>query len=330
MQVGFNAVYHFTDCPQLVSASSFVMLDPNQKYLPANICAQKPGIRLNFGKLGRLFPDQFAPFVEGHNVRLDAPFRGTLFRFPLRSQDSAAQSELKQTPTTMEDVRTMLESFAASAKNLLLFLKSIRHIEVYELDESGQRVPVLSVQCSDPHSLVPSEPYEAIQQFLRDPTSGTPLAHDDFVRKLLHAGQILPSSLSKRSVSVQVAGQPPRDNTWLVSSCLGGSAAAVSMACGADAKRLKLLPLVEAACCLSEPNIAGRLYVGLPLPVETGLALHINARFALSHNRRELWTGTDMAGDGQTRSKWNLALLDSAAHVAARLLASVAQQVTKR
>lgn len=47
----------------------------------------------------------------------------------------------------------------------------------------------------------------------------------------------------------------------------------------------------------------------LPLPVKTGLPVHVNGYFELSSNRRDIWSGSDMAGAGKLRSKWNVCLL---------------------
>ena len=53
----------------------------------------------------------------------------------------------------------------------------------------------------------------------------------------------------------------------------------------------------------------GRAFTFLPLPVKTGLPVHVNAYFELSSNRRDIWFGGDMAGGGAARSEWNQALL---------------------
>ena len=47
----------------------------------------------------------------------------------------------------------------------------------------------------------------------------------------------------------------------------------------------------------------------LPLPVVTGLPVHVNGYFELSSNRRDIWFGSDMAGAGKLRSQWNVCLL---------------------
>jgi sacsin len=71
--------------------------------------------------------------------------------------------------------------------------------------------------------------------------------------------------------------------------------------------------------------LRGRGYCFLPLPVETRLPVHVNGYFELSSNRRDIWFGDDMAGDGRLRAEWNDALLaDVVAPAYARLLAALA------
>ena len=56
----------------------------------------------------------------------------------------------------------------------------------------------------------------------------------------------------------------------------------------------------------------GKAFCFLPLPVSTGLPVHVNGYFELSSNRRDVWHGGDMAGEGRRRSEWNSALLSDA------------------
>lgn len=53
----------------------------------------------------------------------------------------------------------------------------------------------------------------------------------------------------------------------------------------------------------------GRAFCFLPLPVRTGLPVHVNGYFELSSNRRDVWYGKDMQGGGRARSDWNQLLL---------------------
>lgn len=104
-------MYHFTDCPSLVSGDSVVTFDPHVNFLPGATPSQ-PGIRIKFtsdtkesagrknqvNKSARLrehFPDQFNPLCFFGND-LNHYFDGTLFRFPLRTKLLAQQSEISK------------------------------------------------------------------------------------------------------------------------------------------------------------------------------------------------------------------------------------------
>ncbi|CAN0325240.1 unnamed protein product, partial [Ectocarpus fasciculatus] len=61
------------------------------------------------------------------------------------------------------------------------------------------------------------------------------------------------------------------------------------------------------------PAPRGAAYCFLPLPVVTGLPVHVNGYFELSSNRRDIWSGSDMVGDGELRANWNKALVEELA-----------------
>ena len=59
-------------------------------------------------------------------------------------------------------------------------------------------------------------------------------------------------------------------------------------------------------------SLRGRAFCFLPLPVLTGLPVHVNATFELSSNRRDVWRPEDAAGGGAARGEWNEKLLADA------------------
>ena len=105
---------------------------------------------------------------------------------------------------------------------------------------------------------------------------------------------------------------------WLQLNCIG-SGEARALACQPQpAGRSRWVPWVGVAikfavesggCLRLVPGVEGQAFSFLPLPVKTGLPVHINANFELSSNRRDVWWGDDMRGDGAARALWNKALL---------------------
>lgn len=60
---------------------------------------------------------------------------------------------------------------------------------------------------------------------------------------------------------------------------------------------------------LKFPDTIGIAFCFLPLPVQTGLPVHVNAYFELSSNRRDIWRGDDTIGESKIRSEWNVRLM---------------------
>ena len=80
------------------------------------------------------------------------------------------------------------------------------------------------------------------------------------------------------------------------------------------------------------PPLTGRAYCSLPLPILTGLPVHVNAAWALSRNRRHLWLQEEaeaargeMLEAGAAKAKWNELLIGTVVPAAyARLLELIA------
>lgn len=64
--------------------------------------------------------------------------------------------------------------------------------------------------------------------------------------------------------------------------------------------------MIIVACSITNPWIVkGRVFCFLPLPTETGLPVHVNGCFELSLNRRDVWHGEDLSGEGKKKVDWN-------------------------
>ncbi|CAM9577819.1 unnamed protein product [Choristocarpus tenellus] len=146
--IGFNSVYHLTELPAFVSASRWCSFDPQAAFLP-NVNPANPGKMVEFLKYPEIierFPDQFSPlYAFGCDLRSE--FAGTLFRFPLRTPAQALTSRLSRQAHGVEDVRQLLENFSRESTGMLLFLKHVERMTVYEWAQ-GMDAPTQSeYQC---------------------------------------------------------------------------------------------------------------------------------------------------------------------------------------
>ena len=153
------------------------------------------------------------------------------------------------------------------------------------------------------------------------------IPQESFYSKLLRTPEnqlpktkhIVTISFVDRTKSSKETGKIPKQeevvnsDRYLVCSALGAGQCR-AMACNPEHSDLKFLPWASVAAHLtrngqSPPNERGNAFCFLPLPSETGFAVHINGYFELSANRRDIWHGDDMTGAGHVRSEWNRLLL---------------------
>ena len=91
-----------------------------------------------------------------------------------------------------------------------------------------------------------------------------------------------------------------------------GGGDTVSIACKKENRDLKLIPFGCVAAHISSSDtlefnvLKGRAFTFLPLPITTGLPVHLNGYFELSANRRDLWWGLDMHGVGMLYGGYSL------------------------
>ena len=76
------------------------------------------------------FKDQFAPFLHFGND-FKEQYKGTLFRFPLRTTSLARRSEISKKSYTISDIQKNLDDLVAQLSSHLIFLRSVKTIEIY-------------------------------------------------------------------------------------------------------------------------------------------------------------------------------------------------------
>ncbi len=128
---GALSMYHFTDMPVMISGRYFLILDPQQEFLPRNKhFKRKAGIKLPLSVVRRIASDHLAPFHGLHGYDKDQEgFPGTIFRFPFRA--AGYRSNLKQDPQSVDHLSTksLLDNYLETARVSLLFLQTVSSIE---------------------------------------------------------------------------------------------------------------------------------------------------------------------------------------------------------
>ena len=373
--LGFNAVYNLTDVPMFVSRNYFVIFDPHTTYL-GNVIAntRKPGIKIDLNKdVKRLhsFKNQFKPFngVFGCDLHLEKEhnsFDGTLFRFPLRTREQAARSEIKKLFYSDQEMRQLLQMFLDRAMSLLLFTQNVFHLEVYRTSESfvARLPPELMFQVSKSmlqggimRELTVPVILPATAMKL-DAENQTLLRQCNFLQassmaaKKARSHAVEPSEFPESSIAIEVHCSVTESGlkffkrhqrfheeceTWLIVSSMGNG-----QALQFSKNDPSLLPSASVAVqwernesgnFIPVPIVKdvegsyhnGTIFCYLPLPIHSGLSIHINGPFAVTSNRRHLQKKLE---DDKTcyGVKWNSVLLqDSVVSAFLKLLEDVKQ-----
>ena len=233
-----------------------MILDPHHRF------DEHPGgMSIDIVNEGANYRDQLNPFSDFMSDEL-SPLSGTVFRLPLRTEKQAKASKIKDTPTSVEQIRTLLYDFCnAELEQVVLFLKHITRIEIRHVDVDGRRRVVGSVSIED-----------------IDPG---PSSHKEVkFRKITLQGENSSATVFRSwcyrnlTIDKDKAGK-------VVSERLGYD---VGDSLIAD----KLFPSIELATPLNGEAITGSLFTLLPLPIKTSFPVHLNAVFALTPDRQSL------------------------------------------
>lgn len=122
---GFYHAFHVTDLPSIVSGECITFLDPRTRFLPATGDPPKKRrcIRINFieKEFKICFPDQCYPYEIIGGCDFTKEFKGTLFRFPLRKNES------------LNRINFMIRTWRINKE--MLFLRNIETCYFREINE---------------------------------------------------------------------------------------------------------------------------------------------------------------------------------------------------
>ena len=303
--VGFNAVYHLTDAPSFASSGEEIgdvlcIFDPHCKYVPGASIWEPGRMFREISKLRNVFPDVFSCYNEE-----EFPLKNsTMFRFPLRTEDMADNSQISNSPVPLETLDEMMKTLKGELFEVLLFVNSVRKITLCEIDpETGKIVNSYVVEAE-----MTEEDATKRQEFAT------------YVRQIGKSADrrndIFPNNIDAKKCSyvLNLRDNLGNEEKWLIVQKIGFDNKVKTSITDAYKKHdLGMLPRGGVACLLEKkPTQSGledrkkKAYCFLPLPLETNLPVHINGHFALDHEaRRNLWR--DEASG--YRSDWNNALL---------------------
>ncbi|EAW34557.1 sacsin N-terminal ATP-binding-like domain-containing protein [Lyngbya sp. PCC 8106] len=327
--VGFNAVYHVTDYPSFISRNRLIFFDPHGNAIPGT-SKQEPGREWHFFAAGwwENYPDFLKVYEAGGLAKNSEDFQGTLFRLPLRTEEQAKESEIRKQAFTESNVKELLEELVACGEELLLFLKSVQSIHVYEIpaDSDGTREEILRITTKNDQ-----EVQEARQTILN-------AIPDDFNLLIEHCRhQESLAAISYRHEIETVSLKNTITSIWRVAQVIrideGEELANVITALYES--REKVLPWAGAAARISTScqgekaqPIRGRVYCFLPLPLETEFPIHINGFFNLNSSRDNLSSDLGQTGKDRPRAIWNQLLVRHVvSHACANLIADLVEDL---
>ena len=265
-----------SDLPYILSGDRLAVIDPHERYFDATTHAW------NFARHPNVINDlraHFEPFIGmfGCSLRqLEAGhFSGTIFRFPLRTRASALCDRLYDA----ERVTRLFDGFQGDAHLLLLFLKSLEHIELYERD-AFQATPTLVFETRLANDVIDLVRHRR-QQFIERCTRNTWLNEPAFTS---YAVVIETLKHEKRTVVKETY------KSLVTNYMVGGATSAIFRKLCADPE-LHNSPWVGAAMPLDDSGVEcqGHVFCFLPLPQlersPTALNFHVNGYFAVSQDR---------------------------------------------
>ncbi|MCJ1247903.1 hypothetical protein MMC30_005118 [Trapelia coarctata] len=219
------------------------------------------------------------------NTEWEHPFNGTVIRIPLRNTSQEKRSEISTKEASIRDVRYSMDSFANEmGSNGLLFLRSVQRIVLSVDDQRLNEVEIVNR-----HDLI--EPKERLKGVL----DGV-MNHGD-----LNGGE------TYHEVSLRHwAATRETVKTFGVLNFVAGSVHDASLAKWAASE--KLFPWVAVAAPLVDHDRnweLGSLFSVLPLPILTGLPVHIHGLFSVSADRSRLHGLDDRGVQDDRPESWN-------------------------
>ena len=317
--IGFNVVYHVTDCPSLITGGkTLCVFDPHCKYAPG----AKP---LN---PGRRYDDLENTFWNAMSDLKSAYFqcdpitsqpsdidiaKGSLFRLPLRNISTMKQSKIVDDvakPLTAAYIETELDDWILQIKDALVFLNHIAEFSYYVVDNSGFHLKYQYKIIMDSSAVKCRKGFfRASKEFKQDRQPF--VVNYQISMDCIQPNKVPSAGIAMRSpfiVSSTIPQHLKSHEEWFIQQGIGDLNSSQQKWRFID----RVLPKHGIASPINQTfYFKGKVFCFLPLPGESGLPVHINGQFVLSSNRRSLWAGDPESND--EKKEWNDNLMEAIA-----------------
>jgi sacsin len=276
--IGFNSIYHLTDCPSFLSNDdTLVILDPHRRY----VLDEDPG---KLFKLTTKLRNDFSDTLDGYLADHFNLQGSTMFRFPLRRKRN-----ISKISNLSPNMKELMKAFQTEAQKSLLFLNHVKKITLSKIHPNGK--------------------FEEIYQVETVITSEDEKKRQGLARKICELNSTPTTETGWEGVSYTLKMKEKKKEVekWLIQKCIGSIITTKKHGEIPDGRELGLFPHGGFAARLwthsKKEAVEGIVYCFLPLPEDyTKLPVHVNGHFALDNSRRGLWKDTDGRGP---KCNWN-------------------------
>jgi len=336
---GINSMYHLTDTPALLSNHRWLFFDPHRRAFADGGTEVKLAVGADYdgdaASSPTDFADQFSPLClfgggDDGDTHWDmrSRYRGTLLRLPLRR--ASDRSKLGG-PYSHDKAHQLLDRLRARGPEILLFLKNVRRIEVYARGPGGRptRSNISNFHTKLRFRVERQEEWASGARAVAQCMQSMP-QHEQLYQHLVTAEAIIESCMLTMRVTSPIAPeQPISESRWLVCNALTMTEEMRTLCLSNEGLGLKLIPWVGVAAKLEQEPIEGRAFSSLPLPIKTGLPVHVNGSFEVIDGREKLWTMRDgLQGEASVKALWNQLLISDVVSLCySAVLVKVAEMV---
>ncbi len=317
--IGFNVVYHLTDCPSFISGGeTLCIFDPHCRYVP-QASERHPGAMFNLtSEFWSKFSDLSSAYLQSGDIIHEDFQKGTLFRFPLRHTDAMVKnSEIFDDGISKcsgkietEMLSTLIDQWMPQIKDAIFFLSHVNEIKYIEISTSKWETKFHYKTIIDRPKKSFHNFEKLLSSFSEEKKSST-CQYQISIIDVVHRENCNNIDADKRESA---------HSKWLIQQGIGdldNSKQDWSFTRTMKPRHAIAVPLSKNM--LYRDNWKGNMFCFLPLPsLSSGIPAHLNASFFLDSHRRGLWKSSSSNSDD--RSKWNNSLFEAIASSYVQLL----------